>query len=165
MLRGLSDLGELKFVDLVAIEEVVEGECETRLKSCGRAEARSERHVAREDSVKALYVASALLDFAAYTEDVACPRFFRGIFLLEAELHIFVDIDGEDSDFLKPVGTDHGHDDLVDSTREYEPAVVVGVLADEVDSSCGSIDVAFSAETVGEDFLKIFLHFFSCHDC
>ena len=54
------------------------------------------------------------------------------------------------------VGLDFGHYHLVDGTGEHEASVIVGMLTDEVDAACRSIECSICAET----FLKRGMDFF-----
>ena len=53
-----------------------------------------------------------------------------GVFFVEAELGVVVDVDGEHAHLVGVVWGDCRHDDFVDGTGENEASVVVGVFAD-----------------------------------
>ncbi len=157
VLGALAYLGELEFVDGVAVEEVVECEGEARLQGCRRAEACAVGHIAGEGGVEAVHLAAALLNLAAHAEDVAGPGGLGSVLLAEAELAVsVVEIDADEAHFVGAVGLDFGHYHLVDGAGKYEAAVVVGVFANEVDAACRGVKFAFGGETL----LKRGVHFF-----
>ena len=135
VLGRLTDAGEFEFVYFVVVEEVVERECKYAFERSRRRKACAKRYIAREDGVKPFDCASAFDDLTAHTEYIAGPLLFGGVFFVEAEFDIIVDIDRKYPDLVSAVGLDLGHDAFVDSSGENKSAVVVGVLAYEVDSA------------------------------
>ena len=65
---------------------------------------------------------------------------------------LLVEIERVQVDGIGAVGTDIGHDHLVDSAGEHEATVVVGVLSDEVDTAGRSVKCAFTAEMLVKGF-------------
>ena len=125
------------------------------------AQAGAQGHVARKHGVEALDLAAALDRLAAHAEDVAGPLLAGRILFLEAEFHELVEVDGIGPDLLGAVDLDLGHDAAVDGAGEHVTAVVVGVLADEVDTAGGGVQVAGFAE----EGLELFLDFRFHIDC
>ena len=150
VLGRLTDAGELELVDLVVVIDVVQREREGRLQSRRRRHARAEGHIARERGIEALDLAAALQDLARHAEDIARPRLRGFVLFVKAELGIILQIDRVGADLVRPVGFDLGHHALVDGSREYEAAVIIGVLADKVDTSGRSVQLARAAEMLGE---------------
>ena len=162
VLGALADLGEFELVDGPAVEQVIDGESEGALKGGRRREACAERHVAGKNGIEAFNLAATLDGFAAHAEDVASPESFRLVRLFKSEFGIFVEVQGVSPDLIGSVRLDFSHYALVDGSREDVASVVVGVLADEVDTSGGSIDRCALPEERDKFFVNSVLHFIKC---
>ena len=75
-------------------------------------------------------------------------RAFRIVYF---ELYPVLEVDGVAHHGVRTVGAYFRHDAFVYGTGEDEPAVVVGVLADEVDTSRREVDVAGLAVEVFDE--------------
>ena len=146
MFGGLAYACQLELVYLIIVEQVVEGEGEAALEGCRRAEAGAEGNVAGKDGVEAFDTSAAFDDFAADAKDVACPLCLGGVLLGQAELGAVVHVGRVEAHAVGAVGAYVGHDDFVDGAGEDEAAVVVGVLADEVDAAGRGVEGAFAAK-------------------
>ena len=121
----------------------------------------TQRYVAGEYGVETFNLAAALDNLAAHAEYVAGPRLLGSIGFVQSEFRVVVDVDREHTYLIAAVCTDFGHDYLVDCTGEHKAAVIVGVLADKVDTSCRGIESAFATESLGEYVAD---YFFKFHD-
>ena len=157
MFGALADLCKLELVDAIP-ENVVQGKSVGALEGRAGTQAGAEGDVAREHGVESLHLAAALDRFAAHAENVARPLLFGLVRLFETEFHVLVIIKGIRPDLLGAVHLDLGHDPAVDGTREHIAAVIVGMLADEVDAAGGSIKVSSFPEQGLELFLDSFFH-------
>lgn len=154
----LADAGELEFVYRVAIEKVVEGESEAALKSGGGRQACAKRHIPGEHGVETFDFTAALDDLTAYAEDVTRPLLGRSVFFFQAEFCVFVYINREDTYLLCGVGSEFGHYDLVYGAGEDEPAIVIGMFANEVYTTGRGIHCAILAEFLLKDGVDFLLH-------
>ena len=155
MLCALAYLGKFELVDIV-VEQFVEGEGEAALEGGRRRKACTQRNVACEHGVEALHGAAALDGFAADAKDVAGPLLFGLVFLAKAEDGLVFVVQAVHVDSVLAVGFDFRDYAFVDGAGEHVAAVVVGVLADEVDAPCGcEYSAAFSEkfDKFGMDFL------------
>ena len=150
MLGRLADACQLELVDLVIIIDVIQRKGESRLQRRRRRHARSEGHVTREGRIEALNLTAALLDLACHAEDITCPRCCGFVLLAQAELGIVIQIDGIGADFVRTVGAYLSYDALVDGTREYESAIVVGMLSYKVYTTRRCVNVAFGSKLLGK---------------
>ncbi len=157
VLGALADTGKLELVDAVAVEHIVDSESKAGFECGRRAEAGAKRHVAGKHGVEALNLAAALKHLAAHAEYIARPRLRRCVALGEAKLGVIIYIYRKDTNFLAAVGADLGHYHLVDSAGEHEAAVIVGMLAYEVDTSGRGIHSAVTSEASLESFVYFFL--------
>lgn len=158
MLGRLADARKLKFVDGVAVEEIVESESEAAFKGGRGAEACAERHIAGENGVETLDFAATFDYLAADAEDISCPLLGGSVLFLQSEFSVFIDVDRENAHLLGTVGGDFRHDDFVDGSGKHESAVIVGVFADEIDTSCRRVDDSVFAESFLEDRVDFLLH-------
>ena len=134
MLRGLSDFCQLELIDS-KLEQIVKGKGVCTFQ-CGRGRhPGSQWHIAGKRRIESLDSTPALDNLAAYSEDITCPTCLRCVFFAEAELYIIVQVDGESANFVRPVRFDFGYHAFINGTGENETAIVVGVLANEVDAS------------------------------
>ena len=157
VLGALADSRELELVDTI-VKNVVQGEGEGALEGGAGTQAGAQGHVAREHGVEALHLAAALDGLAADAENVARPLLLGLVLLLEAELHVFVVIEGVGPHFRGAVDLDRGHDAAIDGAREDVAAVIIRMFADQVDASRGGIYVTFGAEQGLEFFLDFGFH-------
>ena len=155
---ALTDLGEFKLVDLVVIEQVVQGKGKTRLQCCRRRQSCAQGHIAGKHGIKALHCATTLDGLAAHTEDVACPLLLRSILLIETELTVSVHVHTVNAHLGSAVDIDCSHDVLVNGSGEHKSAIIVGVFADEVNTTGRCIDDAIGTETLLELRLNLFFH-------
>ena len=158
MLSALADLSQFEFVDLVVVEQVVEGKGKARLQGCRRRKARAQRYIAGKYRVKALYRAATLNRLAANAKDIACPLLLRCVFLIEAELAVGVHVHTVNTHLIGAVDVDCSHDVLIDSTREHKTAVIVGVLTNQVNTSRRCIYHAIGAKALLELFFNLLFH-------
>ena len=157
MLGALADLGEFELVDAVG-EEFVQGEGEGALEGCRRAEAGTEGDISRKYGVESFYLTAALDGLAADTEDVSGPLLLGSILLVEPELGLGVIVEAVGAYLAGAVEFDLGNYAFVDGAGEYIAAVIIRVLAYEVDSACrGELGAALSEEG-DELFVNLVLH-------
>ena len=146
----------------VVAEEVVKGigkaafQCGTRRHAC------AQWNVAGEGGIEWLHVNAKCHHLLADAIDVACPCGGGTLGVVEAEVgHVF-EVNGIDVAGLLSIGSDFGHDALGHRAREHEASVVVGVLADEVDTpgrciniSCHSVKMLDEAAPYEIDFHRL----------
>ena len=124
----------------------------------GRAEAGTKGNVSGKHGVEAFHLAAALDGFAADAEDISCPGLFRGILFLQTKLTKLVVVQREDLYLGRAVYLDCGHDSAVYCAGEHISAVIVCVLAYEVDAACRCIKDTFLSEEGLEFFLDFLFH-------
>ena len=142
----------------VTIPEGVKTIGENAFQRCRGAEAGAQGNVARKDGVEAVHLAAALEDFAADAEDVPGPLLGRDVVIGEAELHIFIDVDGENLHDILAVGFDGRHDAKIDGSGEHVTAIVVRMFANEVDSAGRRIQLGSFTKERLELFKDFFFH-------
>ena len=165
VLRALAYLGQLEFLYLVVVEQIVDGEGEGALQGSRRTEAGAKGNVSGEDGVEAFHLAAALDGFTAYAKHVAGPGFLGFVLFLEAELRHLVKVKGVNLHLVRSVGLDGGHDAEVDGPGEHVTTVVVRVLANQVDAAGRCIKNTFLSKEGFEFFLDFGFHircFFMC---
>ena len=154
VLCALADLGKFELVDIVA-KDVVEGESEGTFKGRRGAQACAEGDVARKNGVETLDLAAALYGLTAYAENIARPLLLRGVLFLQAKFHELVIVERKCPD----LGFDCSYDTAVDCAREDIAAIIVGMLADKVDTSGRGVQGRSFAEESLEFFLDLGFHF------
>ena len=77
----------------------------------------------------------------------------RLVFFVHAEFGIFVIINGVGTNFIGTVEADASEDALVDGARKDEATIIVGVLANQVDTTRGGVDNTLCAKTLHENVL------------
>ena len=154
VLGALAYLGKFKEVNPVA-KKVVERKGEAALECGRRRQTCSKRHIPCKNCIKALNLSAALDGLAAHAEDVAAPLLLRLILLVEPEAAGGIVIQGIEIDPGTAVRLDLGNYALVYGSRENVSPVVVCMLTDKVDSSCGSeLNATLSVE--GNEFFVNF---------
>ncbi len=155
VLRALTDTGQLHAVELIVVEQIVERKCKAALQSSRRRQAGTQRHIAGEHGVEALHLAAALDDLAAHAEHVARPLLLGSVLLVQTEFSRRVKVDRIQLHAVCAVGAYLGHDSLVNGAREYESTVVIGVLADEIETSRSHKESALSAEMLHKSLIDL----------
>ena len=157
VLGGLPDFRQLELVD-TEVEQLVQGERVGALQRGGGGHARPEGHVAREYGVEAAWLAAALAYLAAYAEDVARPAGRGGFLLGQPELGVIVEVECEGAYLVRPVGLDFRDHALVHGAGEDEAAVVVRVLANQVDTAGRGVKDALAMKQLVEFLFDFLFH-------
>ena len=143
VLSGLSGKSHIPLVDLVVAKDVVQTAGEATLHSGAAGHAGTKGNVAGKGDVEALDGYTEFLHLEGDAVDVASPRSAGTSGVVQVEVHTVLQVDGiGHHGVFRAVGAHFGHDAFIDSTGEHETAVVVGVLANEVDTSGRSIYIA-----------------------
>ena len=160
VLGALTDSRKLELVDSEA-EKLVKSECECAFKGSRRGHSCSKRNITGENCVEAAYIAASFLDLTAHTENVACPALCRHVFFCKSEFAVLIKIESECTYCICAVCLDLSHHPFIDCSGEDESSVVVGMLADEVDTSCRGKEFTFCLEKGLEFFSYSGFHIFS----
>ena len=135
-------------------EQFVEGEGEAAFQCRRGAHAGAQGYVAAIDGIEALDLHAGGHQLAHYAVDVAEVHGLGPLRVVDAEGTGHVHVDGIEVDGRGVVWTYGGRDAHVDGAGEDEAAVIVGVLADEVDAAGGGKELAVAAETRGKGLLE-----------
>ena len=110
--------------------------------------------MAIEYGVEAADLMASLLDLAAYAEDISCPGLVGFVRFIESKFGLLLVVQGVGADFVGAVQADASIDAFVDGTWKHEATVVIGVFADEVDTSRRSVNTAILSKTGGESLFQ-----------
>ena len=78
---------------------------------------------------------------------------------MEVKVHTVFQVDGVGADgAFCAIGAHFCHDAAIYGAWEHETAIVVGVLANQVDTASRGIDHGISAETLLENLLNLLFH-------
>ena len=149
---------KLKLVDLIGIEHIIKRKSKAAFQRRRWWQAGTKRHIAREYCIEAFHFSATLYDFTAHAEYISCPLLWRSISLFQSELRIFIDIHRVYSHFVSAIGLYLSHYHFVDSSGEYESAIVIGMLSYEVYASGRSVHLTFVTEMTGELIPDCFFH-------
>ena len=151
VLSGLAHLCQCELVEFVVAEQVIQGVCIGAFQSCRWWHAGSQRNVSGKSRIESFHIDATLNHLAAYAKDVACPAGAWSVFLVQSKLHVIFQVDGVGAYLVGPIGFELCHHAFVDGSREYESAIVVGMLTDEVDTSGRGIQCSGSAVKVFDE--------------
>ena len=143
MFGGLTDFGQFKLVD-ATVEHVVQGKSVSAFQCGGGGHASAQGYIACKGGVETVHDGTAFGHFTANAENVAGPAGAGSVFFVQTEFHVVFQVDGVSTDFFGAVDLDFGHHAFVDGAWEYEATIVIGVLANEIDTTGRSINRAFS---------------------
>ena len=143
MLCGLTGEYHIPLRNLVVAKEVVEATGEATLHSGAARHASSEGHIAGESNVKTLDGHTEFSHFQGNAIDVASPGSTGACRIVEVEIYTVFEVNGIGHDSVLCVVDAHlCHNGFVNSSGKYETTVIVGVLANEVDTSRRGIYIA-----------------------
>ena len=142
VLCSLSGKSHVPLGDAVVSEHVVEETSEASLQSCRGTHASSQGDVTSKCHVEAFDIYAEQTELLYHAVDVACPCGGGTFRVVHFKFHAVFLIDGVCHHFRCAVGACLCHDAAVYCSREDEASVVVGVLADEVDTTGRKIYVA-----------------------
>ena len=142
VLGALAYASQFHLLNLVLAPQVVEREGVSAFEGSRGGHASTEGYVTCKGSVEAFYGNTEGHHLAAHAEDVACPCGFGTCLIVERELHVVLQVDGVGAYVAGAVGLDFGNHSLLYGTGEYEAVVIVGVFADEVDTTGAGINAA-----------------------
>jgi len=149
MFGRLADPRQFEFVDATVVK-LVQCKSISRFQRRRRRHTGTKGHIAGKDSIETTDFTAPFLDFATNTENIAGPAFLRLVLLVQTERALLTEVERISIHLVRSVEPDGSNDTFVDSTRKDESAVVIRMLANQIDASGRSIQGAGVAEAPGE---------------